>query len=265
MLNSPLPGSALHWRNDPASFSGFPEFFLAHELAHQWWGQAVGWRNYHEQWLSEGFAQYFAALYARTPAASGCSSDMLRQFRRWAIAESDEGPDYPRLPARTHQERAPRCSGRSSTTRAPRCCTCCAGWSATRRSSRGSAGSIPSRSSRKAGTDDLRRAFEAESGRPLERFFDRWIYGAAHSRASAMRARCNPASVAVRFEQIGERDLRHSGHGHDRVYADGRTQDVVVPVTERRVDGRLSTDGAVRQVVRSTATMPRSRSSSVLN
>src|SRR5207245_10015972 len=35
------------------------------ELAHQWWGQAVGWRNYHEQWISEGFAQYFAALYAQ--------------------------------------------------------------------------------------------------------------------------------------------------------------------------------------------------------
>ena len=43
------------------SFDGYPPFFLAHELAHQWWGQAVGWKNYHEQWLSEGFAQYFAA------------------------------------------------------------------------------------------------------------------------------------------------------------------------------------------------------------
>ena len=41
-------------------------------LAHQWWGQAVGWKNYHEQWLSEGFAQYFAALYAETePGARG--------------------------------------------------------------------------------------------------------------------------------------------------------------------------------------------------
>ena len=42
-----------------------PEFFMAHEIAHQWWGQAVGWQNYHDQWLSEGFAQYFAALYAQ--------------------------------------------------------------------------------------------------------------------------------------------------------------------------------------------------------
>ena len=29
----------------------------------------------------------------------------------------------------------------------------------------------------KAGTDDLERAMEAESGRVLDRFFERWIYG----------------------------------------------------------------------------------------
>ena len=64
MVNTPAPTTQFTWRNDPAAFLNFPEFFLAHELAHQWWGQAVGWKNYHEQWLSEGFAQYFAALYA---------------------------------------------------------------------------------------------------------------------------------------------------------------------------------------------------------
>ena len=61
ILNQPLPTSPFVWRNDPVSFDSYPTFFLAHELAHQWWGQAVGWKNYHEQWLSEGFAQYFAA------------------------------------------------------------------------------------------------------------------------------------------------------------------------------------------------------------
>jgi len=34
----------------------------AHEIAHQWWGNAVGWKTYHDQWLSEGFANYAAAL-----------------------------------------------------------------------------------------------------------------------------------------------------------------------------------------------------------
>ena len=42
MLNQPLPTSPFVWSNDPVSFQGYPSFFIAHELAHQWWGQAVG-------------------------------------------------------------------------------------------------------------------------------------------------------------------------------------------------------------------------------
>ena len=38
--------------------------FRAHEVAHQWWGAAVAWEHYRDQWLSEGFAHYSAALYA---------------------------------------------------------------------------------------------------------------------------------------------------------------------------------------------------------
>ncbi|MDP2052850.1 MAG: M1 family aminopeptidase, partial [Acidobacteriota bacterium] len=94
MINNPPPVSQHNWRNDPASFSGFPEFFIAHELAHQWFGQAVGWKNYHEQWLSEGFAQYFAALFARERRGEDAFHDILRQFRRWAVDYSDQGPVY---------------------------------------------------------------------------------------------------------------------------------------------------------------------------
>ena len=37
--------------------------FRSHEVAHQWWGARVGWETYRDQWLSEGFAQYSAALF----------------------------------------------------------------------------------------------------------------------------------------------------------------------------------------------------------
>jgi hypothetical protein len=123
MLNNPPPVAAYNWRNDPAAFQGFPEFFLAHELAHQWFGQAVGWKNYHEQWLSEGFAQYFAALYAKEKRGENAFRDVLRQFRRWAIDDSDQGPVYLGYRLGTSRARAV-CSARWSTTRAPRCCTC---------------------------------------------------------------------------------------------------------------------------------------------
>ena len=44
--------------------TGEAELFRAHEVAHQWWGIGVEFKDYRDQWLSEGFAQYSAALYA---------------------------------------------------------------------------------------------------------------------------------------------------------------------------------------------------------
>ena len=35
---------------------------LAHEIAHQWWGDAVEWDSYHDEWIIEALANYCAAL-----------------------------------------------------------------------------------------------------------------------------------------------------------------------------------------------------------
>ena len=35
----------------------------AHEVAHQWWGQTVGFRSYRDQWMSEGFANTSASIF----------------------------------------------------------------------------------------------------------------------------------------------------------------------------------------------------------
>ena len=45
---------------------------IAHETAHQWFGNAVTERDWPHLWLSEGFATYFAALWTR--AAQGDSA-----------------------------------------------------------------------------------------------------------------------------------------------------------------------------------------------
>ena len=41
----------------------FWKIVAAHEVAHQWWGQTVGFRSYRDQWMSEGFADYSASLF----------------------------------------------------------------------------------------------------------------------------------------------------------------------------------------------------------
>ena len=44
-------------------FAEFIQEVTPHEVAHQWWGHMVGWASYHDQWLSEGFADFSASLF----------------------------------------------------------------------------------------------------------------------------------------------------------------------------------------------------------
>ncbi len=140
ILNQPLPLSPIVWRNDPVAFDGYPPYFLAHEIAHQWWGQAIGWKNYHEQWISEGFAQYFAALYAGRTAATRCSAACCG---RCAAGRSSSRRRARSISATGSATSRPKdaSSAPSSTTRGRWSCTCCAGSSATRSSSAGSGSS----------------------------------------------------------------------------------------------------------------------------
>jgi hypothetical protein len=45
--------------------SNFWRYVAPHEIAHQWWGHVVGWDSYHDQWMSEGFAEFSASLWVQ--------------------------------------------------------------------------------------------------------------------------------------------------------------------------------------------------------
>lgn len=70
-----------------------------HEISHQWWGHATGWATYHDQWLSEGFANFSAGLFLD---ATGRHDEYLKYMERqrerildktnFGIRSNDAGP-----------------------------------------------------------------------------------------------------------------------------------------------------------------------------
>jgi aminopeptidase N len=248
IINNPPPFGKLYWGNDPAAFAGVPEYFLAHELAHQWWGQAVGWRNYHEQWLSEGFAQYFAALYAEHERGPETFTSVIRQMQKWSMDESDQGPVYfgYRIGHIRADSRAFRAIVYDKGAMVLHMLRRLIGDDAF---FRGVRRFYAESRFEKASTDDLRRAMEAEAGRPLDRFFDRWIYGASLpqvSFTSRVEKTADGDVLVTHFEQMG--DVYELPVTVTLNYADRRSVDVIVPVTDRSVDTRVPLRGPLRGV-----------------
>ena len=244
MINNPPPVTQINWRNDPAAFQGFPEFFMAHELAHQWFGQAVGWKNYHEQWLSEGFAQYFAALYARERRGESLFRDILRQFRKWSLEDSDQGPVYlgyrlGHIKGDTRVFRAVIYNKGAAVLHMLRRVigdqAFFAGLKTFYAENRFS----------KAGSDDLRRAMEAASGRDLSRFFERWIYDNGIPRVRYATT-VEGQELVVRLEQVG--DVYDLPLTFGVTYTDGKTAEFVVVSTEATMEARFPLTGTVRAV-----------------
>ena len=85
-----------------SNFSGFVQEVTPHEVAHQWFGHAVSWASYHDQWLSEGFADFAAGLFLQEAFGTKWKEDYLKYWERqrkrvldknnYGVSPNDAGP-----------------------------------------------------------------------------------------------------------------------------------------------------------------------------
>jgi aminopeptidase N len=83
-------------------FTGFVQEVTPHEVAHQWFGHGVGWASYHDEWLSEGFAEFSAGLFLQQAVGGKWQKDYLDFWERqrhhildknnFGVSPNDAGP-----------------------------------------------------------------------------------------------------------------------------------------------------------------------------
>lgn len=147
------------------------EDVVAHEIAHQWFGDSVTPADWAHVWLSEGFATYFGALFFE-------QADGLARFRqsmdasKRAVLESGDsdrpivGPVSGDLYKILNTNAYPKGAWVLHMLRGT------IGDDAFRR---GIQAYYQEHVHGNAHTEDLRRAMEAASGRSLAAFFDQWV------------------------------------------------------------------------------------------
>ncbi len=257
VLHQPLPGTPFNWARDPVAFDDFPQFFVAHELAHQYWGQAVAGENYHEQWISEGFAQYFALQYARKIRPKESVTGIVRQMYRSALEASDQGPIWLgyRIGHLKSDSRMFRATVYNKSALVLHMLQRLVGEVAF---SRGLQRFYGQSRFRRVGTDDLRAAMEAEWGRSLERFFERWVYGSEIPVIRHTWEQVEPMTAGADGQAPGAGMLRllleQGPRVHDIpltatiVYMDGKTEQVLVVAGDEVTEVQVPVSGRVRDV-----------------
>lgn len=246
-LHQALPTTPYQWAADPVSFENqYPLFFLAHETAHQWWGQAVGWRNYHDQWLSEGLAQYFAVLYAAEDKGPALLQSLIATMRNTSQPVLNQGPISLgfRIGHLTNDTRTLRSILYNKAAVVLHMLRRYIGDAAF---FRGIRKFYADWRFKKAGADQLQAAFEEASGIELDRFFEVWVRGFRQPRiALTWKAGTAEAPGSIKVAQDGE--VFDFPLTVTLQFADGKTEDRTLKVTGPVFEEIVASPSPLRKV-----------------
>jgi len=168
-----LTERTLHDERAHLDFSS--DWLVAHELAHQWFGDLLTCTDWAHVWLNEGFASYAEALWAEHDLGREEFEYELWDQRRNAI---DGGKDLP-IVHRAYKGEWEQFDDRAypKGSWVVHMLRCRLGeqlfWDALRRY-------VADRAHTCVETSDLRRSFEGTTGRSLGRFFHDWTERPAH-------------------------------------------------------------------------------------
>jgi aminopeptidase N len=151
----------------------FTEGTIAHELAHQWFGDMITCRTWGDLWLNEGFAEYFETVYReKNYGRAAYFADIMNQAGGAKLS-----------PGTLYVQDTTNVSNLFNTYRVYNkgawvlhMLRHCVGDSLFFASIRAYANN-PSLMYGTASTSDLRDAFERTTGRDLGWFFSEWVYG----------------------------------------------------------------------------------------
>ena len=175
---------------------------VAHEAAHQWFGDLITCRDWAHIWLNEGFATYFEALALERIRGRDSLDEELHGFRRWYLVEARR---YTR-PLVTYRMDKPGSMFDAHTyAKGAWVLHALRGELGDELFLRGVRHYVRKHAGTVVETGELIRALEESTGRSLHAFFDQWVYRAGHPRlAVALRER-SPTELLLVANQLTAR------------------------------------------------------------
>jgi aminopeptidase N len=156
---------------------------IAHETAHQWFGDAVTEREWPHLWLSEGFATYFAALWARAARGDSAFHQEMSTMRSAVLADTVSVVKRPVVD--TIETELMALLNRNSYEKGGFVLHMLRGQVGERAFFAALRGYYSKYRHVTAVTDDLRAEMERASGQNLGWFFDQWLHRPGYPEISA--------------------------------------------------------------------------------